>query len=145
MFGKDRTVVHYVKGIREIEELLGRKEGEIRPAAAGEQERLGPRPGLGGCRAASDVADGLQSELRRKNGRKKAHFMPVLDPRVKWVPDWRWGDGGTGLEAMGLSLEGRIAHHDQDPVYTGHRRLCRLLVKGKARVSYSEHGAKGTR
>lgn len=84
------------------------------------------------------------SELQCKNGRK-AHFMPVLDPRVKWVPDWRWGDGGTGLEAMGLSLEGRIAHHDQDPVYTGHRRLCRLLVKGKARVSYSEHGAKGTR
>ena len=34
-------------------------------------------------------------ELQCKNGRKKAYFMPILDQRAKWVPDWRWGDSGT--------------------------------------------------
>jgi len=48
-----------------------------------------------------------------------------------------------GLSEVGLELEGRILHHDQDPVYTGYGWLYRVLVKAKARVSYSENGAKG--
>jgi len=51
--------------------------------------------------------------------------------------------GLEGLSEVGLELEGRILHHDQDPVYTGYGWLYRVLVKAKARVSYSENGAKG--
>ena len=96
------------------------------------------------------------SEVRYDNGRKKATFMPLLDHYTKWVIGWSVGrhrDTETavealamtecGLDEMGLSLEGRIVHHDQDPVYTGYRWLDELLVKAKARVSYSENGAKG--
>jgi len=96
------------------------------------------------------------TEVRYDNGSKKAYFMPLLDQCTKWVIGWSVGrhrDTQTakealtmterGLDEMGLCLEDRIVHHDQDPVYTGYRWLYQLLVKAKARVSYSENGARG--
>lgn len=47
------------------------------------------------------------------------------------------------LEDVGLTLKGRIIHHDQDSVYTGYRWLYAVLIKHRARISYSENGAKG--
>ena len=43
----------------------------------------------------------------------------------------------------GLTLEGRIIHHDQDSVYTGYRWLRAVLIRHRARISFSENGAKG--
>lgn len=96
------------------------------------------------------------TELRYDNGRKKAYFMPLLDHYTKWVIGWSVGRHRDteiakealtmteyGLAEMGLSLEDRIAHHDQNPVYTGYRWLYQLLMKAKGRVSCSENGAKG--
>jgi len=63
------------------------------------------------------------SELRYRNGRKKAHLMPIVDQRTKWVLGWSVGrqrdteSAGEALamaqrelEEMGLSLEGRTTH-----------------------------------
>jgi len=36
-----------------------------------------------------------------------------------------------------------ILHNDQDGVYIGHRWLNEVVVKSKARASYSENGCKG--
>jgi len=43
---------------------------------------------------------------------------------------------------VGISLEGGFIHHDQDPVYTGYRWLQALLIDVRAKVSFSENGAK---
>jgi putative transposase len=96
------------------------------------------------------------AELRYAGGRKRAYFMPILDHRTKWVAGWSVGQHRDTelakaaltmtereLSEVGLDLEGRILHHDQDPVYTGYGWLYRVLVKAQARVSYSENGAKG--
>jgi len=47
------------------------------------------------------------------------------------------------LADAGLSLEGGIIHHDQDTVYTGYRWLRAVLITHRARISFSENGAKG--
>jgi transposase InsO family protein len=49
----------------------------------------------------------------------------------------------AALDDVDLTLEGRIIHHDQDSVYTGYRWLRVVLVNHRARISYSENGAKG--
>jgi len=47
------------------------------------------------------------------------------------------------LEKVGISLEDRFLHHDQDSVYTGYRWLQAVLIREKAKISFSENGAKG--
>ena len=89
-------------------------------------------------------------------GRKKAYLMPLVGHTTKWVVGWALGYrsntelalealsmAATTLDEMGLSLEGRIIHHDQDTVYTGFRWLRAVLIKHRARISFSENGAKG--
>ena len=51
--------------------------------------------------------------------------------------------GNRRLAYVGLGFEGRIIHHDQDTVYTGYRWLRSVLIKHRARISFSENGAKG--
>jgi len=46
------------------------------------------------------------------------------------------------LADAGRTLEGRIIHHDQDTVYTGYRWLRAVLITHRARISFSENGAK---
>ena len=90
------------------------------------------------------------------HGGKKAYLMPLLDDATKWIVGWSLGfrpNTELALEALsmasatlaevGLSLEERIIHHDQDTVYTGYRWLCAVLIKHRARISFSETGAKG--
>jgi putative transposase len=87
---------------------------------------------------------------------KKAYLMPLVDDATKWVIGWAVGhrpNTELALEALsmaavtltdvGLNLEGRIIHHDQDTVYTGYRWLRAILIKHRARISFSENGAKG--
>jgi putative transposase len=94
--------------------------------------------------------------IRYADGGKKAYLMPLVDDATKWVVGWAVGfrpNTELALEALsmasetladvGLGLEGRIIHHDQDTVYTGYRWLRAVLIKHRARISFSENGAKG--
>jgi len=87
---------------------------------------------------------------------KKAYLMVLVDDATKWVVGWSVGFrpntelalealsmAATTLADVGLSLEDRIIHHDQDTVYTGYRWLRAVLIKHRARISFSENGAKG--
>jgi putative transposase len=87
---------------------------------------------------------------------KKAYLMALVDDATKWAIGWAVGfrpNTELALEALsmaavtltdvGLSLEGRIIHHDQDTVYTGYRWLRAVLITHRARISFSENGAKG--
>jgi len=90
------------------------------------------------------------------DGGKKAYLMPLVDDATKWVIGWAVGFhpntelalealsmAAVSLDGVGLRLEGRIIHHDQDTVYTGYRWLRAVLIKHRARISFSENGAKG--
>jgi len=87
---------------------------------------------------------------------KKAYLMALVDDATKWVVGWAVGlrpntelalealsTAATTLADVGLSLEGRIIHHDQDTVYTGYRWLRAVLITHRAWISFSENGAKG--
>ena len=89
-------------------------------------------------------------------GGKKAYLMPLLDDATKWVVGWAVGqrpNTDLALEALsmtaatladaGLSMEERTIHHDRDPVYTGYGWLQTVLITHRARISFSENGAKG--
>jgi len=94
--------------------------------------------------------------LEYANGNKKAYLMALVDDATKWAIGWSVGfrpNTELALEALsmasatladvGLNLDGRIIHHDQDSVYTGYRWLRAVLIKHRARISFSENGAKG--
>ena len=53
-----------------------------------------------------------------------------------------WRSAKRGLKKLGQKVEDIIIHHDQDGVYLGHRWVHEILVNSKARLSYSENGAK---
>ena len=90
------------------------------------------------------------------DGGKKAYLMPLVDHATKWVIGWAVGcrpntelalealsAAGATLADAGLTLQGRIIHHDQDTVCTGYRWLRAVLIKHRVRISFSENGAKG--
>jgi len=87
---------------------------------------------------------------------KKAYLMPIIDHKTRVVVGWdvaerkntalalgALGMTRTNLEGMGKSLEGSIIHHDQDTVYTGYRWLQAVLIRERAKISFSENGARG--
>jgi len=96
------------------------------------------------------------TEIWYAKRKKKAYLMALIDHATKWVVGWAVGhrpNTELALEALamaaatladvGLTLEGRIIHHDQDTVYTGYRWLHAVLITHRARISFSENGAKG--
>jgi transposase InsO family protein len=96
------------------------------------------------------------TEIPYAGGNKKAYFMPILDHRTKFIAGWGIGKRRNtavaldafklargNLEDMGISLEERFIHHGQDSVCTGYRWLQALLIDVRAKVSFSENGAKG--
>lgn len=95
------------------------------------------------------------SEIKYQNGKKKAHFMPILDYKSKIVPGWTvgpadntslaletWNKAKKGIRRLGFPIEGLILHSDQDPVYTGYQWNHQLLIKDRARLSFAMAGAK---
>ena len=81
--------------------------------------------------------------------------MPLLDYRSRLVISHAlgqsdntelsckvWRSAKRGLKKLGQKGEDIIIHHDQDGVYLGHRWVYEILVNSKARLSYSENGAK---
>jgi len=96
------------------------------------------------------------TEIWYAKRKKKAYLMALIDHATKWVVGWAVGhrpNTELALEALamaaatladvGLTLEGRVIHHDQDTVYTGYRWLRAVLITHRARISFSENGAKG--
>ena len=96
------------------------------------------------------------TEIKYANGEKKAYLMPIIDHKTKLVAGWEVSDrkdtalalnalwaARENLERMGLSLEDKFIHHDQDAVYTGYRWLQVVLIRERMRISFSETGAKG--
>jgi putative transposase len=96
------------------------------------------------------------TEIIYRRGLAKAQLMPIIDHRSKLVAGHALGEGAdtdlalrawrrakATLKRFGRRIEDIIIHHDQDGVYTGHRWLYEVVVDSKARISYSEDGAKG--
>lgn len=53
-----------------------------------------------------------------------------------------WTMARRTLVRFGRSTKGVIMHHDQDPVFTSHAWVRRLLLEDSSRVSYALNGAK---
>jgi len=96
------------------------------------------------------------TEINYREGNNKAYLMPIIDHNTKWVAGWAAGEHKNtslaldalnmthdNLEQIGIDLEDRFLHHDQDPVYTGYSWLQAILIREKARISFSENGARG--
>ncbi len=96
------------------------------------------------------------TEIVYRKGLAKAQLMPIIDHRSKLAAGHAlgesadtelalqaWRQATTTLKRLGRRIEDIIIHHDQDGVYTGHRWLNEVVVDSKARISYSEDGAKG--
>lgn len=95
------------------------------------------------------------TEIIYAHGRKKAHFMPILDHKSKYIPGFAlgsscntllahraWKNAVEALESFGIDLRDVIIHHDRDAVYRSYAWLRDVLIRAEARVSYSEKGAK---
>jgi len=96
------------------------------------------------------------TEIRYRRGLAKAQLMPIIDHSSKLVAGHALGESAdtdlalqawrratATLKRLGRRIEDIIIHHDQDGVYTGHRWLNEVIIDSKARISYSEDGAKG--
>jgi len=154
------TVVRRVLGMWDLS--LGRQVTKPKPSVPRKLlQKKGAWNEPGGRNGCTKTAAGALHRLHGDSGwygrgGKKAYFMPLLDHRTKWVIDWSVGHrpntelalealsmAQTTLEDVGLTLGERIIHHDQDTVYTSYRLLYAVLIKHRARISYSENGAKG--
>ncbi len=95
------------------------------------------------------------TELRYKNGDKKAHLMAIIGYRSKMIYGWgvskradtdlalkAWRRAKKCFKEQGISWDNMIMHHDRDSVYTSYRWLDKLLNEDNVRVSYSQRGAK---
>jgi len=96
------------------------------------------------------------TELVYANGRRKAYLIPIIDHASKMVLGWAvgeravtelalkaWERAKRTLKKQRAEIRGLIVHQDQDPVFTSYRWADQLLVKDRARVSYSLNGARG--
>lgn len=96
------------------------------------------------------------TELVYANGRRKAYLIPIIDHASKIVLGWAvgeravtelalkaWERAKRTLKEQRAEIMGLIVHQDQDPVFTSYRWVDQLLVKDRARVSYSLNGARG--
>ena len=95
------------------------------------------------------------TEILYQRGQAKAQLMPIVDHKSKLAVGQAlgpsadtdlalkaWTKAKKTLQRLGQSLENVIVHHDQDGVYTSHRWLNEILIQSKARISYSEDGAR---
>ncbi len=96
------------------------------------------------------------TEIVYCRGLAKAYLMPIIDHSSKLVAGHALGESAntdlalqawkqtkTTLKKLGRRIEDMIIHHDQDGVYKSYRWLREIVVNCKARISYSEDGAKG--
>jgi len=94
------------------------------------------------------------TELVYAGGRSKAFLIAILDHTTKLVLGAAigpravtalalraWKAAIRRLARLGLSPEGRIVHHDQDPVFTSYAWTARLLLEDGCRISFALGGA----
>ena len=102
-----------------------------------------------------EVAHADFTELVYANGHRKAKLIPIIDHTTKLVLGWAvgehavtqlalaaWKRASRSLQRHGVALEQVIAHHDQDPVFTGYAWTSRLLLEDHVSVSYALNGAR---
>lgn len=95
------------------------------------------------------------TEIIYGKGQAKAQLMPIIDHSSKLVAGYAlgksantdtavkaWRQMKTKFKSFGRRIEDIIIHHDQDGVYTSYRWLHEIMLNSKARISYSEDGAK---
>ncbi len=95
------------------------------------------------------------TELVYAGGGCKAQLLVLLDLGSRWVGGWAVGPSATHVLALtaldrlqaqlaywGVDLRDKIIHHDQDPAFTSHAWLRRVLLTEHGRVSFTEHGAR---
>jgi putative transposase len=95
------------------------------------------------------------TEIVYGKGQAKAQLMPIIDHSSKLAAGHALGKSANTdlavkawkkmkatLKKLGRKTEDIIIHHDQDGVYTGYRWLHEVMLNSKARLSYSEDGAK---
>lgn len=95
------------------------------------------------------------TEIVYQKGQAKAQLMPIIDHQSKLAVGHAlgpsantdlalkaWRRAKKTLQRLGQGAEDVIVHHDQDGVYIGHRWLNEIIIKSKARISYSEDGAR---
>lgn len=95
------------------------------------------------------------TELVYASGRKKAHLIPIIDHGSKVAVGWAvgqqavtevaleaWEGAKRMLSRLGVSWEGVIVHHDQDPVFTSYGWTSTLLLEDGVQLSYALNGAR---
>lgn len=95
------------------------------------------------------------TEILYGKGRLRAQLMPIVDHTSKLVAGHAlgpsantdlafkaWERAKKRLDDLGQPLEDVIIHHDKDGVYLSHRWVNEIVIKSRARISYSERGAK---
>jgi putative transposase len=96
------------------------------------------------------------TEIRYQRGMARTWLMPIVDHTSKLVVGHAVGERADTelavtawaactemLKDFGIALHDITIHHDQDGVYLGYGWLNQVVVKSRARVSYSLNGAKG--
>lgn len=153
----NRKVVQRLHRLWDLPLLRGTKRPKpsgIRQAIRAAGTRIDKRPSKAGI-GPFEVLYTDFTELVYAGGRKKAQLMPILDHKSKLAVGWAVGERAVtelALEAweraketlagLGISLEGVIVHHDQDPVFTSYGWTSRLLLDDRVQLSYALNGAR---
>ncbi len=153
----NRKVVQRLHRLWDLPLLRGTKRPKpsgIRQAIRAAGTRIDKRPSKAGI-GPFEVLYTDFTELVYASGRKKAQLMPILDHKSKLAVGWAVGERAVtelALEAweraketlagLGISPQGVIVHHDQDPVFTGYGWTSRLLLDDRVQLSYALNGAR---
>jgi transposase InsO family protein len=153
----NRKVVQRLHRLWNLPLLRGTKRPKpsgIRQAIRAAGTRIDKRPSKAGI-GPFEVLYTDFTELVYASGRKKAQLMPILDHKSKLAVGWAVGERAVtelALEAweraketlagLGISPQGVIVHHDQDPVFTSYGWTSRLLLDDRVQLSYALNGAR---
>lgn len=153
----NRKVVQRLHRLWDLPLLRGTKRPKpsgIRQAIQVAGTRIDRRPKGRGRIAPFKVLYTDFTELKYASGRKKAHLIPIVDHKSKVAVGWAvgkqavtevaleaWEAAKQMLSRLGVSWEGMIVHHDQDPVFTSYGWTSRLLLEDGVQLSYALNGA----
>ncbi len=154
----NRKVVQRLHRLWDLPLLRGTKRPKpsgIRQAIRTAGRRIDRRPGEKGRIGPFGVLYTDFTQLVYAGGRRKAQLIPILDHKTKVAAGWAvgeravtalaleaWEGAKEMLSTLGISWEGVILHHDQDPVFTGYGWTSRLLLDDGVQLSYALNGAR---
>lgn len=154
----NRKVVQRLNRLWDLALLRGIKRPKpsgIRQAIQAAGKRIDKRPRQKARIRPFEVMYTDFTEVVYASGRKKAQLIPIVDHKTKVAVGWAVGERAVtevALEAwvgakemlstLGISCEGVILHHDQDPVFTSYGWTSRLLLDDRVQLSYALQGAR---